>query len=192
MPIDPITLSLLASGGGILGGLLSRNNDSGISNALMRQLYQQAREGVGVNEIVAPQLGAIASAAAQAQREQNIALGRSGLSNTSIATAVPGQIMAERGKQTGQAYTEARAENERSKERARAMLMQLLGQRYDQSSGDLWGQLTGAGIGGLLQGLYNTGNINTGLQGATIGGEPGSLQTSWREYAKKYEPWRVG
>lgn len=161
MPLPAWLIPALATGGGFLGELFSKDYEADRRNReLMRTLGQEARFGPDVNKLAAPALGALNAQMAQAQLNANKAVGQQGLSNTSIAGQIPMQLFSKKASATSGIYAQATAQQQAAKERARWALMQLLGMQKSASPG--LGALTGAGIQGLMRSFLNSGTANTG------------------------------
>ena len=158
MPLQYLIPGGLALGG-FLGDLFSGSDDEQ-SDRLLKLLQKNAEQGAGVSKLAAPELQGITRRADQATTQQRKQLGRAGLGSTSQATSGAANIFQRAGAQRGGAYARATAQNEQIKNRARAMMLQMLGQRYQQQPG--FGALAGAGVQGLLRSLYNSTEGNTG------------------------------
>jgi len=156
-------LQYLIPGGLALGGFLAdlfSGSDDEASDRLLRLLQKNAEKGPGVSKLAAPELQGITRQTDTATTQQRKQLGRAGLGSTSAATSGAANIFQRGATARGGAYASATAQNENIKNRSRAMMLQLLGQRYQQQPD--WGSLTGAGIQGLLRSFYNSTGANTG------------------------------
>lgn len=105
-------------------------NDSGASDALLKQLQEEATR---------KNLSSISSAFQGAATEAGQNLGKAGLGSTGLAESVPVGIREKEGEALSNAINQGHTQ-------AQQMMMQLLGQR--QGSG-VWGQITGQGIAEL-------------------------------------------
>ena len=145
--------------GGFLADLFSGSDDEA-SDKLLRMLQKNAEKGPGVSKLAAPELQGINRQADTAALQQRKQLGRAGLGSTSAATSGAANIFQRASTARGGAYSRATAQNENVKMKSRGMLLQMLWQRYNQQPD--FGSLSGAGIQGLLRGLYNSTGSNTG------------------------------
>lgn len=163
MPLQYIIPAALSIGSWLAENL--SGSDDKTSDWLMNLLKKQSEKGAGVSKLAAPELQSITRTADTATTQQRKQLGKAGLGSTSTATSGAANIFQRAGATRGGAYARATAQNENIKNRARAMLLELLGQRYQQQPD--YGTLAGAGIQGFLRSMYNSTGANTG--GGTFG-----------------------
>ncbi len=167
MAFDPFSLGATALGIG--GSLLMGGDDD--TDALLRRLRQQSQTGVGVQKLAAPGVGAVNTAFSDASRRDQAASASRGLSGTSLQNVNIADLFQKRAKGLGDVFAQATAQNEASKQRAQAQLLGLLGMRSSQQNvaQSALGQLTGAGIQGMLRGFMNQGNVGDPFKKQTFG-----------------------
>ncbi|MGR3220040.1 MAG: hypothetical protein ACUZ8H_09530 [Candidatus Anammoxibacter sp.] len=140
----PFKDALLTSIG--LGSQIFGDNKQGDLEDL---LFKLAKEGVDVNKLVAPQLGAINTTFAEGLTQRLKGIFSQGLGNTGAVEEVPLAFMESKNQATGQAFNRANARNENIKAGALNALSGL-----DLGSGNkAFGSLTGLGIDNLLKRL---------------------------------------
>lgn len=134
----------ILSGVGILGPLFSNDKSAELQN----MLFDLAKNGVNVNKLAAPQIGAINKNFTEALTDRMKGIYSQGLGGSGAVEDVPLGFLEQKNYATGQAYNQANVQNENIKNSARSMLSGM-----NLGSNDVFGQIAGLGGYNLLKKL---------------------------------------